>query len=512
MGELLLGIDIGTTGCKASLFYINGKLLSTSYREYKIKSPNVGWAEENPEEWWIKTAEAVKECIEKSGIDNKTIAGVGISCTNALIPVDESGKPLTNAIMQIDNRTYNEVEWIKERIGEDKIFSVTGNRIAAGTFSAPIILWLKRNMPDIYYRTKKFLVPTGFIVYKLTNIFSIDYTRASTTLLFDIRKREWCEDLCREMDISTDKLPEAYHSDAVAGYVTKSAADMTGLAVGTPVAAGMMDTVAAAVGMGAIKANDPFLIIGTVSRISVGLNKDSFDKRFLNTCFLKDTPYLAMAPTNGGGISLRWFRDSFGEAETILSSNTGLSPYMFFDMEADKIKPGSEGLIYLPYIAGERCPIWDSKAKGVFFGISPSHKKTHFIRAIMEGVAYATRHNVEILENEVGIRFDKVRIGGGGASSLLWRQIMSHVLCKTVLKPRVVETETIGSAVIAGRAAGIYDTYDAMPSCMDIESESRPDMITANIYTKYFQLYKKLYTDLKDDFKFLQSILEDINI
>lgn len=510
MGQLLLGIDIGTTGCKSSLFDISGNLISVSYREYKIISPDIGWAEEDPEEWWKKSVQTVKECIEKSGIDNKSIAGVGISCTNALIPVDQSGKALTNAIMQIDNRTNKEVEWIKERAGEDKIFSVTGNRIAAGTFSAPIILWLKKNMPEIYSRTEKFLVPTGYIVYKLTEKFSIDYTRASTTLLFDIRKREWSQELCRELDISVDKLPEAYPSDMIAGYVTKAAAEATGLLKGTPVAVGIMDTAAAAIGMGAFKANNPYLIMGTVSRVSVGLDKDNFDKRFLNTCFLKNTPYLAMAPTNGGGISMRWFRDNFGEVETLISSNTRLSPYKLFDMEAENIKPGSDGLIYLPYIAGERSPVWDSNAKGVFFGISPSHHKAHFIKAIMEGVAYATRHNVEILENEAGIRFSSIRIGGGGASSRLWRDIIAHVLNKRVLKPKAIETETMGSAVIAGRAVGIFDSYEAMSARLQVESESGPEKEAAGIYTKYFELYKKLYADLKDDFKFLQSILEDI--
>ncbi|MDK2799139.1 MAG: xylulokinase [Clostridiales bacterium] len=505
--DLLLGIDVGTTGCKASLFDTEGRLISSGYREYKIISTRIGWAEENPEEWWRKVSEAIRESIDKQKIKAKNIAGVAISCTNGLVAVDKEGKPLINAIMQIDNRCHQEVSWIKDTIGEDTVFAITGNRIAAGTFSAPNILWIKNNLQEVFKNTSKFLVPTGFIVYKLTGEFCIDYTRASTTLLFDIRSKQWSGDLCSKMKIPMDKLPEHYPSDVIAGKVTKEAAELTGLVEGTPVAVGLMDTAAAAIGMGAIDAYDPFLIIGTVSRLSIGLKESRFDRRFLNACYTSETPWMAMAPTNGGGISLKWFRDTFGEMESLTADNMGVSPYQLFNVKASRINAGSDGLIYLPYIAGERSPIWDSYAKGVFFGISPSHRKAHFIKAIMEGVAYATKHNLEILEKELGIQVDNIKIGGGGALSSLWREIMAQVLGKTILKPKIVETETLGSAFIAGKAVEVFNTYNEVKRIIQIESESKPKEEFTNLYNKYFQLYKMLYTHLKDDYQYLQSIL-----
>lgn len=505
--DLLLGIDVGTTGCKASLFDIEGRLISSGYREYKIISPHVGWAEEDPEEWWLKVAEAIRECVGKAKINANRIAGVAISCTNGLVAVDKEGKPLINAIMQIDNRCLQEVSWVKDTIGEDEVFAVTGNRIAAGTFSAPNILWIKNNLPEVFKNTSKFLVPTGFIVYKLTGEFSMDYTRASTTLLFDIRDRQWSTDLCSKMEIPMDKLPDCYPSDVIIGKVKKEAAEMTDLMEGIPVAVGLMDTAAAAIGMGAIGVHDPFLIIGTVSRLSIGLKESIFDKRFLNVCYTSETPWMAMAPTNGGGISLKWFRDTFGEMETLTADNMGLSPYQLFDLKASRINAGSDGLIYLPYIAGERSPIWDSYAKGVFFGISPSHKKAHFIKAIMEGVAFATKHNLEILEKELGIQVKEIKIGGGGALSPLWIEIMAQILGKTIVKPRIVETETLGSAFTAGKAVGIFSKYNEVKKMVQIQSEFKPKGEVTNLYDKYFQLYKTLYSHLKEDYQHLQSIL-----
>jgi xylulokinase len=309
------------------------------------------------------------------------------------------------------------------------------------------------------------------------------------------------------MEIPIEKMPDCYPSDVIVGEVTKEAARMTGLMKGTPVAVGLMDTAAAAIGIGAIEANNPFLIIGTVSRLSIGLNESIFDKRFLNVCYTSETPWMTMAPTNGGGISLKWFRDTFGDVEKLTAENMGVNPYQLFNIKAARINAGSDGLIYLPYIAGERSPIWDSYAKGVFFGISPLHKKAHFIKAIMEGVAFATRHNMEILEKELGMQVDDIKVGGGGALSPLWIETITHVLGKTILKPKIVETETLGSAFVAGKAVGVFNKYDDIKEMIQIESEFNPKKEVTYIYNKYFQLYKTLYTHLREDYQSLQSIL-----
>ncbi|WP_422447290.1 xylulokinase [Thermoanaerobacterium sp. DL9XJH110] len=493
----ILGIDIGTTGCKIGLFDTTGKLIKQSYRNYNLISREPGQAEQNPEEWWQNIVEGIREVItcRESLVSTKTPIGIGISCTNATVCVDKEGKPLLNAIMQLDRRANNEVDYIKDLVGEKKVFSITGNRVFPGSYSAPVILWIKNNFPDLYKKIYKFLTPTGYLVYKLTNKFTMDVTRGSTTLLMDIYNRNWSIELCNALGIDADKLPDLFFPEEIVGFVSKEAAKITGLKEGTPVIAGCMDTVSAGLGLGVKQKNNPYLIVGTVGRICYPIDIPEFDKRFMNVCFTREIPWLIMAPVNAGGLSMRWFKDNFCEKEIALSNNTGVNVYSLLDMEAELAPEGSKGLMYFPYLTGERSPIWRTDVKGTFTGITINTKKSDFIRAIMEGVSFSLKLNLDIIENFLNLNSEEIYSGGGGMLSRIWREIIANVLGKKLIIPKVVESEMLGSAIITSVGVGFYEDLSSAAKNMIDSNKTiiEPDVEKTKNYQRFYKLYKEIW-------------------
>lgn len=505
-GEFLLGIDVGTSGCKTELFDVNGDSLAKAYRGYPIIHPKPGWSEEDPDEWWRAVVDTTRKVLEASKVDASQIKGVSVSCTNACVPVNEEGKALRNAIMQIDRRTIPQAKKIKEILSEEKVFEVTGNPVAPGSFTAPIILWLKENEPKTFEKAYKFMVPTGYVVQRLTGEFTVDWSRAATTLLFDIKNRKWCIEFCEELGIPLEKLPELHSSWEIVGTVTEDAAKLTGLKEGTTVAAGCMDTVAAAVGSGAIKGGDLFCVMGSVARVCAVLDKPSFDKRFLNTCHATPNEWVAIGCVNGAGLSLKWFIDTIGRQEKTLSEKLNLSPYQILDLEAEKATPGSGGLVYLPYIAGERSPIWDPEARGVLFGLNLQSERRNVVRAFYEGIAYAIRHNVETLYPLLEGGESYIKLSGGGARSRVWRKIIADVCGKGVVTTIPLDTEPIGDALIAGVGIGIYRNVEEAVKVLQLGEKEEPRPECYDLYSNLFTLYRRLYEHLKEDFKLLAQI------
>jgi xylulokinase len=503
--KYLMGIDIGTTGCKVSIY--DEKLIShcSSYRQYQIISIEPTWAEEDPMIWWISVKDSIKECLQSSKLSPLDIVSAGVSCTNGLVPVNSSGDNIYNAVMQIDGRTDSQASEIEKTVGKKKIFEITGNRIAQGTFSAPIIMWLKENEPDIYNNTYKFLSPTGFIVNKLTDKFTFDHTRASTSLLYDIRNNVWSGQLCEELGIDADKLATLYQSHEVVGGITKTVALETGLCEGMPIIAGVMDSVAACIGLGTTSDKMPALIVGTVARLCLPQKELIFDDRFLNTTFTTEVPYLSMTPVNAGGLSIKWFIENFLEEETKRLTVQGKDYFDYFDEQANKIPPGSNSLIYLPYLVGERSPIWDSDARGMFFGVKLKHTKYDFYRALMEGVAFAIKDNLEIFTSVYGSKIEKITLSGGGAKSRLWTRIFVDVLGVPIIIPSETESETKGSAILAGYGVGLLKSLDGAISNIEF-SILNPDISNTRMYDLLFKVYRDLYSDCRDRFKDLQKI------
>lgn len=504
--KILLGIDIGTTGAKCTFYNLDGFPVASEYQEYGMIHPKSGWVEEDPDNWWQAVVDNIKVCIENNKIEPATVAGIGVSCTNSFFPVDENCNVLHNAIMQIDQRAADEVEWIREHLGEERIYQITGNRIARGTFSLPTLRWFLNNRPDIMEKTYKFLVPSGFIVARLTGRFSINQSRMGFTLLGNIRTGEWDSALAKDAGIPFDKLPKPYKAYEVVGGITARAAMLTGLKEGTPVVAGAMDTVAAAVGAGAVEDGDTFLAIGTCGRLCHTTPNDVFDNSLMNCRNALDGQWLNIEATNGAGISLRWFRDVFGEAISQKAKEKDISVYEILDQLAEESTPGSGGVIYLPYISGERCPIWDPDARGVFFGINLGTTYGDIARAIMEGVAFSIRQGMEIVINCQN-KPKNLSLGGGIARSQIWSQIFANILGYPIIKLEINETETLGDAILAAYGVGLVDDLGTMAkSAAQNCTVLQPDPDAHILYNEYFKLYKNLYIHLKDDFQQLNSI------
>lgn len=505
-GARVLGIDIGTTGTKCTIYDLSGGPVASAYREYPMVHPRESWAEEDPETWWTAVVETIRECFRSGAIAPSAVAAIGVSCTNSFIPVDRAGTPLYNAILQLDQRAADEVEWIRANIGADRVFRVTGNRIARGTFSLPTVRWFLNHRPDIIDAAHKFLVPSGFIIQRLTGEFSINTSRMGFTLLSDIRTGSWDAALAEAAGVPFDLLPEPYRATEIVGGVTRAVADLTGLARGTPVVAGAMDTVAAAVGAGAISAGDTFLAIGTCGRSCFSTDSPVFDDRLMNCRHAVEGQWLGVQATNAAGASLRWFRDVFGEALSARAHKERRSVFQVMDDLAEGAPAGSGGVIYLPYLSGERCPIWDPDARGVFLGLNFATGYAEMVRAVMEGVAFSIRQGQEIALEHMP-KPKRLSLGGGIGNSRVWCQIFADVLGYPIVRLRVSETETLGGAMLAAYGVGLIGGLDEMASgVLDGCEVVDPQPGATALYDEMFAIYGAAYEKLVPEFAELQMI------
>jgi xylulokinase len=503
---LVLGVDIGTTGTKCTFYDLKGFPVAGAYQEYPMLHPKNGWVEEDPNVWWHAVVQNIRKCIGQDGVHPDSVAGIGVSCTNSIIPLDTKGNNLYNAILQLDQRTAGEVEWLHEHIGLERIHRITGNRIARGTFALPTLRWFINNRPDIIEKTHKFVVPSGFIIQKLTDEFSINTSRMGFTLLADIHTGTWDESLAHDAGIPTTLLPRPYQASAVVGGVTRQAAALTGLREGTPVVAGAMDTVSAALGAGAVTPGDTFLAIGTCGRLCFATDTPVFDDRLMHCLHAVAGQWLTFEATNASGASLRWFRDVFGNALVERCAQEHKSPYEMMDILASQSIPGANGVVYLPYLSGERCPIWDPDARGVFFGLHFGTSYADMVRAIFEGVAFSIRQGMDILLQH-NTKPGCLSLGGGIGNSRIWCQVFADILEYPIIRLRVNETETLGSAILAAYGVGLIDTLGQMTRSALRDGEIiTPQRENAAVYREYFTVYTKLYSDLKDDFALLQHI------
>jgi xylulokinase len=500
MKDLILGIDIGTTGTKCTIYDFTGKIEGSAYKEYRMLHPQPNWTEQNPECWWEAVQENLMDCFKRQGIDSGRIIGIGISCTNAVVIVDKKGNPLYNAISLHDQRAATQVEWLSEHIGEDRIRKSAANRLAMGSFALPTLRWLVDNRPELIDNASKLLVPSGYIIHKLTDKFTINKPRMDLTLLSNIYTGQWEEELAELAGIPRKILPRACDPTELVGTVTAEAAELTGLKAGTPITAGVIDTVAATIGSGAVYPGDVSLTIGSSGRICIVAPQPINDRRLLNTHGAFDGQYIIIQSTDNAGISLRWFRDTFGAAILAQVKDTGENTYTYIDELATKIAPGSGGMIYLPYLAGEKSPIWNPNARGVFFGIGLNSDIGCFARSIMEGVAFSLRDCRDIVLSGSGLEF--IPIGGGIANSKLWCQIFADVLNCPMLQLKSNETETLGDIIIAAQALGIKEIpIDFGKTIARSGQILTPNSEVVPLYNERYSEYKNLYEKVKPCFE-----------
>ncbi len=504
----LLGIDVGTSGTKSIIFDINGKIISKAYVEYPLITPKTGWIEQDPEIWWDATIKTIKNAIEKASIKTNEIDCIGLSGhTNTPSFIDKNGKPLYHSIVWMDRRAEKQAQNVYEKIGIEKIHKTTGVKIDP-FYSVYKVLWLKDNNPSVIEKIHAILQPKDYIGLKLTGEFFLDKALASSSGYLDINKGEYAYDLLEEIGFPIEKLPKLVLPYEIVGEVTEEAAKLTGLRKGTLVVAGSGDVMVNAIGCGTIEICSAYNKMATASDIVVCIEKPIFDPKTRVVFYNHIIPnkWLLVGGSNSG-ICYRWFRDKFGIIEKEIAKNLNKDPYEIMDAEAENIEPGSNNLIFLPYLTGARSPIWDTSARGVFFGISLNHDKNHFIRSILEGIAYDVKHRIEIIEKEFGIKINEIRIVGGGGKSSLWRQIMADIYNKTILLPSGSEQECLGAAIIAGYGAKIYeDITKAVKELIPIIDRKEPKKGNVEKYDKLFKIYVELYDKLKESFHLLSLI------
>lgn len=498
MKQYLLGIDIGTSACKTAVFDEGGHVLASGSGDYPVYYPHPGWAEQNPEEWWAAVCQAVKETLEKGDIRPEEIAGIGIDGQSwSAIPVDEDGNVLTNTPIWMDTRAAEICEEVGNRVGEDRIFEVCGNPFKP-SYTTPKILWYQKYMPEVYARTKKILQSNSFIAYKLTGKMTQELSQGYGLHCFDMRKGVWDLEMCRELGLSADMLPEIYPSHAVVGTVTAKAAVECGLLEGTPVVAGALDAACGTLGAGVIHPGETQEQGGQAGGMSICMDEYKADKRLILSYHAAPGQWILQGGTVGGGGVMRWMEREFGDYERLTGKESGKSSLTIFNELAEKVAPGSDGVVFLPYMSGERSPIWDPCAKGVFYGLDFSKTKGHFIRAAMEGVALSLRHNLEVAE-EAGAKVSELRAMGGSANSLLWTQIKADVTGKKIIVPSSDTATTLGAVILAGVGIGMYSSFEeAVNKTVVIKREHEPDPSKQAVYDENYKIYLELYEHLKD--------------
>ncbi|MEG6571260.1 xylulokinase [[Clostridium] cellulosi] len=508
--KYVLGIDIGTSGTKTVLFDLAGNVMASATGEYPMYQPHNGWAEQDPEDWWKAVCSTIKEVLKKSGADPKEIGGVGLSGQmHGLVMLDKDNKVIRNAILWCDQRTAAQCEEISEIIGRKKLIDITANPALTG-FTASKILWVRENEPENYEKCRKILLPKDYIRFMLTGEYATEVSDASGMQLLDIPNRCWSDEVLTKLQIDKSMLGKMYESPEVTGKVHRQAAEATGLAEGTIVVGGAGDNAAAAVGTGVVKDKLAFATIGTSGVVYAHSSKVRIDPKGRVHSFCSAVPgeWLTMGVTLGAGLSLKWFRDNFCHAEIEQAKREGKNVYYLTDMEAAKIKPGCDRLLYLPYIMGERTPHLDPDCRGVFFGLSAMHTRAHLIRAVLEGVSHSLLDCVMILR-EMGIEINQMMACGGGGSSPLWREMLSDMFGCEVMTVAQKEGPALGVALLAGVGAGAYSSVqEACEAVIKTDKVQKPDAKRTELYLKYHVLYNQLYKSLQNDFKTLANIEE----
>lgn len=508
--DYFIGLDVGTTGAKAILMNESGKVVRTASSEYPMSNPKPLWSEQNPEDWWQAVQQSFKRIISDSKVNAESIKGIGLTGQmHGLVLLDNDGNVLRPCIMWNDQRTSKECEEITSIIGFETLLRITGNAVLPG-FTAPKILWVKKHEPDIFDKTGHILLPKDYIRYCLTNEYAMDVSDASGTSLLDVNKRNWSDTILSKLDIPRTWLPQVFESIQVTGTLTKKAAELTGLKAGTPVVAGAGDQAAGGVGTGTIKNGIVSVVLGTSGVVFAHTDRLTIEPegRLHAFCHASPGTWHVMGVTLSAAGSFRWFKDALCEQETEEASKSKTDVYELLIRKASEIAPGSEGLIYLPYLMGERTPYPDPNAKGTFTGISIRHNKKHFIRAVLEGVAYSLKDCLELNKN-IGLHTGEIRISGGGAKSNLWKQILADIFGVQLITLNSTEGAPYGAALLAAVGTGKFNTIEeACNKCITRESTTEPIKENSTVYDEYYEVYKNLYPALKPSFTNISQIIE----
>lgn len=514
MSDHLLGIDYGTGGAKACIINTQGDVLGFAFEEYPFIHEKPGWSEHDPTLYWQIACRLIKGTIAQAHIDPGEIQGIAVSSAlPSMVMVDKGHNPIHRAYNLMDRRATKEVIWLKENIGEQRIFQISGNRLEDHP-TIVNLMWERDHRPDSFRRIYKVLTVDGFITLKLTGKATLNYSAAGFYgVAYNLRQRKFDEGLLQEIGIDLGLMPDLFECREIVGEVTEGAATETGLVPGIPVAAGQVDCNAGWVGGGAIEVGDIQSNLGSVGNFGITHKSTDFifspvGFRMINFAYTVDSEntYVTVPSTTTGGQSIRYLRDNFSQIELETERVLGVSSYDLLNLQAEKIPVGSEGLIILPFLMGERTPIWDVYARGVIFGLSLHHTKGHIVRAMMEAVAYALYDSYRLIK-EAGLKVKyPLVLNEGGAASKLWREIITDVFnVPTVLVKRRTGAP-FGDAILAGVATGVFKDFSVAKEWVEYIEPMEPRQERHECYAEYFDLYKQLYEHVKGDFKELARL------
>lgn len=499
MSRHLIGIDVGTTGVKTVLVDASGALVARAIVEYPLLQPRPGWAEQDPARWYDAAAECSRKALAAAGVSGETVRAIGLSGQmHGAVFLSGKGEPLRNAILWCDQRTGAECDEIVERLGGlPRLVRLTKNRAQTG-FTAPKILWVRRNERATWDRTRKILLPKDYVRYRMTNAFATEPSDASGTLLFDVAGRRFSDEVLGALEIPREYMPAVVESPEITATLTPEAAAEFGLRAGTPIVGGAGDCAAGAIGTGVTRAGRLSVSIGTSGVLFAHADHPWTDPlaRLHTFCHAVPGAWHLMGVMLMAGGSFRWFRDTFGGEERAVAASLGADPYDVLCDRAAAVAPGSGGLLFLPYLQGERTPHADPLARGAFVGIGLEHGRAHFARAVLEGVAFGLNDSLEIFRS-LGVKPGEIRATGGGARSPLWRRILADVLRTPIATPSVDEGPAFGAALLASVGAGAFlDVDEAANAAVRIASVTEPDEGRAALYRERFEAYRSLYPAL----------------
>jgi xylulokinase len=497
---VLLGIDISTTGAKALLIDDQGQVIDSAISPLTLSTPRPLWSEQNPADWWEGVKQSIRDVLERSAVVASDIGAIGLTGQmHGLVLLDDKGRALRPAILWNDQRTGEQCDEIRMRLGKRRLIQITGNDALTG-FTAPKILWVQQEEPQIWAKARHILLPKGFIRYKLTGELAMDRAGGSGTLLFDLKARTWSEEVLAALDIPREMVPETYEGPEITGEITEDAAAGTGLRVGTPVVGGGGDQSAQAVGVGAVKPGIVALTLGTSGVVFATTPGPLVEPegRLHAFCHALPDRWHFMGVMLSAAGSLQWYRDT-------LASQMGFDDLL---AEAEEVPAGSDGLLFLPYLSGERTPHPDPYARGAWVGLTVRHNRAHMTRSVLEGVAFGIKDSFTLIQQSGLGSIKQVRISGGGAKSSIWRQIMADVIGTELATVNTTEGAAYGAAVLAGVGSGLFSSVDeASEAMISITGRTMPVAERTSVYQNYYERYRALYPLLAPEFKAISSMM-----
>lgn len=502
--RVILGIDIGTSGTKVIAVALDGTVVSAATAEYDLMTPHPGFAEQHPEDWWRATVTAVKQSLELAG--DVSVEAIGLSGQmHGLVPLDKDGGVIRPAIIWCDLRSDAEAALLEQTVGREEIIRLTQNP-PLPNFTVIKLLWMKKHEPERYSQIDKVLLPKDYVRYRLTDAFAQDVTDASGTLMFDVAGRRWSDEMCRAAGIPTAWLPEVHESNDIVGHLSAAAASLLGLPSGIPVVAGAGDQAAGALGLGVVRPGTISAVFGTSGVVLAVTDRALRDPggRLHTFCHAQRNSWFVMGVTQAAGGSLQWYRNRLGQMEQAIASRTQADVYSVFMDEAAAVAPGADGLLFLPYLMGERSPHLDPQARGAWIGLQWRHEAAHMVRAILEGVAFSLRDCWEVMR-EIGVAPSGWKVSGGGAGGRLWMEVFASVLNEPVQILQASHGPALGAAMLA--AQGI-DVLDETPASIDTWLGAGHSVHPC---TDWVAFYRDLYPLFREGYRLTKGLSHDLN-